>query len=217
MKGKLFVDCSTIHPDSTEAVAEAVLAKGAEFVAAPVFGAPAMAEAGQLVGVLAGPKSSVDKARPYFKSVTARAEIVMSDEPYHKASQLKIVGNTFVLNMIEQLAEGHVLAEKSGLGTSYLHQFIEHLFPGPYTAYSTRMLSGDYYKRKEPLFAVDLARKDLGHALKLAEAAGTRLTNAETDDAHLAKVKEHAGVNGDVAGIYGAVRLEAGLKYENDA
>jgi hypothetical protein len=27
------------------------------------------------------------------------------------------------------------------------------------------MMSGDYYKRDEPLFAVDLARKDAGHAI----------------------------------------------------
>ncbi len=215
--GKLFIDCSTIHPDTTELLAKAVVDRGAEFVAAPVFGAPAMADSGKLVGVLAGPKASVDKARPFFKGVMARAEILMSDEPYRKSSLLKIIGNTFVLNMVEQLAEGHVLAEKSGLGTNYLHDLMGELFPAPYAAYSTRMLSGDYYKRQEPLFAVDLARKDMGHALSLAKASGTRLINVETGDAHLALVKKHAGVKGDIAGIYGAVREEAGLKFENGA
>jgi 3-hydroxyisobutyrate dehydrogenase-like beta-hydroxyacid dehydrogenase len=62
---------------------------------------------------------------------------------------LKIIGNTFVLSMVETLAEGHVLAEKTGLGAEMLHKFIETMFPGPYTAYSNRMLSGDYYKREE--------------------------------------------------------------------
>ena len=33
--GKLFVDCSTIHPTTTNALAKAVTAKGAEFVAMP--------------------------------------------------------------------------------------------------------------------------------------------------------------------------------------
>ncbi|KAL1879352.1 hypothetical protein VTK73DRAFT_7083 [Phialemonium thermophilum] len=216
VKGKLFVDCSTIHPETTEKVAKTVLAAGAEFVAAPVFGAPAMAEAGQLIGILAGPKAAVDRARPYFKGVMARAEVDMSDEPYGKASTLKVIGNTFVLNMVEQLAEGHVLAEKSGLGTKYLHDVISNLFSGPYAAYSTRMLSGDYYKREEPLFAVDLARKDARHAMNLAAAAGTRMYNVETGDKHLAALKEHVGAKGDIAGIYGAVRLEAGLKYETE-
>ncbi|KAL2129532.1 hypothetical protein VTI74DRAFT_7638 [Chaetomium olivicolor] len=214
--GKLIVECSTIHPDTTTRVAKKFTDRGADFVAAPVFGAPAMADAGQLLGVLAGPRTSVERARPYFKGVMAREEIVMSDEPYGKALQLKLIGNTFVLNMVEQLAEGHVLAEKSGLGTKYLHQWVENMFPGPYAAYSTRMLSGDYHQRDYPLFAVDLAMKDAGHALKLAEAAGTRLRNVETGDAHLVQVKEHAGELGDIAGIYGAVRKEAGLKFENN-
>jgi 3-hydroxyisobutyrate dehydrogenase-like beta-hydroxyacid dehydrogenase len=214
--GKLIVDCSTIHPDTTSRLAKSFTERGAEFLAAPVFGAPAMADAGQLIGVLAGPKSAVQRARPYFKGVMARGEIDMSDEPFEKALKLKLIGNSFVLNMVEQLAEGHVLAEKSGLGTQYLHQWIENMFPGPYAAYSTRMLSGDYYRREYPLFAVDLARKDAGHVLNLAKEAGVRLKNVETADAHLIAVKEHAGEMGDFAGIYGAVRKEAGLKYENN-
>lgn len=217
VKGKLIVDCSTIHPDTTEKLAKLVVEAGGEFVAAPVFGAQAVAEAGQLIGVLAGPKASIDKVRPFFKGVMARAEIVMADEPCRQATALKVIGNTFILNMVEQLAEGHVLAEKTGLGTKYLHTFVETFFPGPYAAYSGRMVSGDYYRRDPPAFAVDLARKDAGHAKSLASAAGVTLHNVETGDNHLKTVKELRGPKGDLAGIYGAVRHEAGLPYENDA
>jgi 3-hydroxyisobutyrate dehydrogenase-like beta-hydroxyacid dehydrogenase len=215
--GKVFVECSTIHPDTTEQIAAQVTAQGAEFVAAPVFGAPAMADAGQLIAVLAGPKASVDRVKPYFTGVMGRAVIDMSDEPCRKATTLKVLGNTFVLNLVEQLAEAHVVAEKSGLGTKYMHDFVGTLFPGPYAAYSGRMLSGDYYKREEPLFAVDLARKDAKHAMNIAKSVGARFQNAEIGDAHLAAVKEHAGPKGDIAGIYGAVRVESGLPFENDA
>lgn len=144
-----------------------------------------------------------------------RAIIDFSGQPPSNATLLKVIGNTFILNMVETLSEGHVLAEKSGLGTSNLHQFIETMFPGPYTAYSTRMTSGDYHKREEPLFAVDLARKDARHAMALAEKAGTRLKDVEVADAHLKEVKEHMGEKGDIASIYGAVRKEGGLKFEN--
>jgi len=214
-KGKLFVDCSTVHPDTTEGLAEKITAHGAEFVACPVFGAPAMADNGQLVCVLAGPKESVEKAKPYTKGVIGRAIVDFGGQSVGKATLLKVIGNTFILNMVETLSEGHVLAEKSGLGNDNLHQFIETMFPGPYTAYSTRMLSGDYYKREEPLFAVDLARKDARHAMALAKAAGTRLKDVEVADAHLEQVKRHRGEKGDIASIYGAVRQEAGLKFEN--
>ena len=75
-------ECSTIHPDMTEALAVQALEKGGEFVAAPVFGAPAMADAGQLVAVLAGPKLSIARAKPWFKGVTARAEIYLTGQAY---------------------------------------------------------------------------------------------------------------------------------------
>jgi 3-hydroxyisobutyrate dehydrogenase-like beta-hydroxyacid dehydrogenase len=215
IKGKLFIDCSTIHPDTTEAIAADLSARGASFVAAPVFGAPAMADAGQLVGVLAGPREAIERARPYFKGVTSRAEILFPDEPYSRATTLKVIGNTFIFNMVEQIAEGLVLGEKTGLGTAPVMQFIEAIFPGPYAAYAARMTSGDYHTRDEPLFAVDLARKDLRYAMGLAREAGTSLPNSEIADGHLAKVKEVQGASGDIAGIYGAVRQEAGLKFEN--
>ncbi|EHL01616.1 putative Uncharacterized oxidoreductase yfjR [Glarea lozoyensis 74030] len=215
VKGKVFVECSTVHPDTSEALATKITEAGAEFVACPVFGAPAMADAGQLVCVLAGPKASVQKALPYCKGVMGRANIDFSDQPISQALKLKIIGNTFIIQMIEALSEGHVLAEKSGLGVENLHTFVETMFPGPYTAYSNRMISGDYWKREEPLFAVDLARKDAGHALDLAKSAGTSMKAVEVGDGHLKVVKELRGEKGDIAGIYGAVRHEAELGFEN--
>jgi 3-hydroxyisobutyrate dehydrogenase-like beta-hydroxyacid dehydrogenase len=214
-KGKLFVDCSTVHPETSEGLAKKITGAGAEFVACPVFGAPAMADNGQLVCVLAGPKESVEKVKPYTKGVIGRANIDFGGQSVGKATLLKVIGNTFILNMVETLSEGHVLAEKSGLGNDNLHQFIETMFPGPYAAYSTRMTSGDYHKREEPLFAVGLAMKDARHAMALAKAAGTRLKDVEVADAHLEQVKKHKGEKGDIASIYGAVRQESGLKFEN--
>ena len=35
VKGKLFVDCSTIHPDTTSELAKSIEAQGAHFVACP--------------------------------------------------------------------------------------------------------------------------------------------------------------------------------------
>jgi len=213
-KGKLFVDCSTIHPDTTDKLAKTITDAGAEFVACPVFGAPAMADNGQLVCVLAGPAEQVDKVKPYTTGVMGRAIIDFSGEPHGSATRLKIIGNTFILNMVETLSEGHALAEKSGLGGDRLHQFVETMFPGPYTAYSNRLRLGDYHKREEPLFAVDLARKDAGHAMALAKAHDMRMKDVEVADAHLAAVQKHQGKQGDIASIYGAVREESGLKYE---
>ncbi|KAF1995259.1 hypothetical protein P154DRAFT_548592 [Amniculicola lignicola CBS 123094] len=215
VNGKVIVDCSTVHPDTTNALEKQITAKGAEFVGMPVFGAPAMADAGSLVCVLAGAKSSIEKVKPYTTGVMGRADIDFLDEPAGNSTLLKVIGNTFIANMVESLSEGHALAEKTGLGTENLHKWIEQMFPGPYTAYSNRMLAGDYYKRDEPLFQVDLARKDVGHALDLAKSSGTNMPALQVVDAHLVKVQEHLGKKGDLPSIYGAVRQESKLKFEN--
>lgn len=215
VKNKLFVDCSTVHPDTTEGISKKIIQAGATFVACPVFGAPAMADAGQLICVLAGPSSEVEKVKPYCTGVMGRAIIDFSNQPVSQALLMKLIGNTFILSMVETLSEGHVLAEKTGLGNDNLHKFIETMFPGPFTAYSSRMMSGDYWKRDEPLFTVDLARKDAGHAMRLAKDSGTSMKITEVADAHLKAVKEHMGEKGDIASIYGAVRKEGGLNFEN--
>ena len=40
VRGKLFVECSTLHPDTTDRLARDVEAAGAQFVASPVVGSP---------------------------------------------------------------------------------------------------------------------------------------------------------------------------------
>ena len=41
------------------------------------------------------------------------------------------------------------------------------------------------------------------------------MKSVELADSHLQDVQKHMGSKGDIAGIYGAVRQESGLKYEN--
>lgn len=215
VNGKLIVDCSTVHPDTTNALEKRITDAGAEFVGMPVFGAPAMADAGSLVCVAAGKAEAVEKVKPYTDGVMGRATIDFSNQPAGNATLLKVIGNTFILNMVNQLSEGHVLAEKSGLGVDNLHNFISTMFPGPYTAYSQRMLAGDYYKREEPLFHIDLARKDARHAKALADASGSSVKGLDVARARLDDVKQHLGDKGDIPSVYGAVRKESGLEFEN--
>jgi 3-hydroxyisobutyrate dehydrogenase-like beta-hydroxyacid dehydrogenase len=215
IKGKLIVDCSTVHPDTTNALEKRITEKGAGFVGMPVFGAPAMADNGQLVCVIAGKKAAVEKVKPYTKGVMGRADIEYPDQPAGNATLLKVIGNTFILNMVSQLSEGHVLAEKSGLGVENLQAFISTMFPGPYTAYSQRMLDGDYYQRDEPLFHIDLARKDARHARDLADRSGASAKMLGLAQERLDKVKEEIGDKGDIPSVYGVVRKESGLEFKN--
>ncbi|KAI1207098.1 6-phosphogluconate dehydrogenase 2 [Annulohypoxylon truncatum] len=216
--GKLFIECSTIAPETTEEIAKSTIEKGAEFIASPIFGAPPAAEAGQLIFVPAGPKSSIDKLRPYIKGVMGKAEIAFDDKPVGTSLKLKLLGNSFIINMITQLGEGFAVADKTDIGPDALKQFLDLMFGGVHSLYAQRMTQGTYWKMAEPLFSADNARKDVGHAMKMAKNAGAELKLTKVADDYLKSVADYAGGDkGDVAGIYGAARRNAGLEYENDA
>lgn len=217
LSSKIIVDCSTVHPDTSRRIAKSVSERGGSFIACPVFGAPAFADAGQLVVIPAGPADAVAKIKPFLDGVTARATIDLGgpDADVGRASLMKVLGNTFILNTVETLAEGMVAAEKSGLGTDAYQHWVETMFPGPFAKYAGRMTSGDYFQREEPLFAVDLARKDLRHASSIAGDADMRLRSVEVTDQYLQDVKAERGEKGDIAGVYGAVRKDSGMPFEN--
>ncbi|KAJ5728682.1 uncharacterized protein N7483_003190 [Penicillium malachiteum] len=217
---KTFVDCSTVHPDTSRRTESAYAARGAGFVASPVFGAPNMADIGQLIIVPAGKQASIAKARPFYEGVTASRTIDLSsgtgeDIDVGRATTMKVIGNTFILNTVGVLAEALTAAETTGLGVGPLKEWLDVFAPGPFAKYAGRMVTGDYYLRDEPLFAVDLARKDLRHASGIAKEAGQRMRNVEVTDHFLSIVKEEMGEKGDIAGVYGAIRKEAGLEYGN--
>ena len=70
----------------------------------------------------------------------------LSDEEPGEAMHIKVVVNVCIVNLIEAVAEAHVLAEKTGLKAKSLHSCLSTVFGGPYTIYSERMSSGDYYR-----------------------------------------------------------------------
>ncbi|KAL4863731.1 hypothetical protein BDV12DRAFT_177143 [Aspergillus spectabilis] len=218
LKGKIIVDCSTVHPDTSRRTHATLASHGATFIACPVFGAPNAADAGQMVVVPAGSPDAITRIKPFLEGVTSKATLDLgpdSAKDVGRATLLKVLGNTFILNTVETLAEGLVAAEKSGLGTEAYQQWVSTMFPGPFAKYAERMSSGEYFKREEPLFAVDLARKDLRHAAALAEGAGMVLPSVKITDDYLKVVKEEKGEKGDIAGVYGAIRKQAGLPFDN--
>jgi hypothetical protein len=62
---------------------------------------------------------------------------------------------------------------------------------------------------------VHKARALTSHILELAKANGTALKSYEVAVNHLKVLEAHSGSASDISGIYGAVRLESGLPFEN--
>ncbi|KAK1540862.1 6-phosphogluconate dehydrogenase [Colletotrichum paranaense] len=224
IKNKIYVDCSTVHPDTSAAVSKQITEAGGQFVAgkftyAPVFGASAMAAAGKLIFVTAGPESATSAISLYLNGVMGRSVIPMGTD-VTKSSLLKIAGNIVVVSFMEVLSEAHVFAEKTGLGSPVLENMISDMFGPVLESYSKRITSGSYAPPPDGKagFDVALAMKDLRHALTCAKDAGTKLETSEAALRHMEKAREFEAVRPlDSSSMYGAVRLEAGLDFYSDA
>ncbi|KAL4790758.1 hypothetical protein BDV19DRAFT_393815 [Aspergillus venezuelensis] len=214
LEGKIFIDTSTIHPETSLSASKSLHEHGATFIAAPVFGASPVAAAGKLIFAVAGPEAAVEVVKPYIQDVMGRSIIDMGED-ITMSSLLKICGNILVLSFQQVLSESHIFAEKTGLGTSFLHSFISSMFGPVIESYSTRITIGAYAPPLDtpPGFAASLACKDMRHALDIAEQNGMGLPTLEIAFGRLSRAREFAGEWIDSSAVYGEGRREAGLGF----
>jgi 3-hydroxyisobutyrate dehydrogenase-like beta-hydroxyacid dehydrogenase len=91
LKDKIFVDCSTVHPETVGKAVAQLKSKDASYVAAPVFGGNPIAVDGKLVFAVGGPKSATDAVKPLIQDVMGR-RVIECGEDATKSSLLKIAG-----------------------------------------------------------------------------------------------------------------------------
>jgi 3-hydroxyisobutyrate dehydrogenase-like beta-hydroxyacid dehydrogenase len=92
LNGKIIVDTTTVHPDTTSQVAEQLSKRGAQFIAGPVFGASPVAAEGKLLWVLAGPDKAIQSIEPFIVGTMGRGIIRAGEKP-SQATLLKTAGS----------------------------------------------------------------------------------------------------------------------------
>ncbi|EWG46950.1 hypothetical protein FVEG_07217 [Fusarium verticillioides 7600] len=220
LAGKVIADTSTVHPDSSAKAQARLNEKGAKFIASPVFGASPVAAQGKLLWIVAGPDDAVEKINPYLKGVMGRG-VIRVGEDVRLSSKMKTAGNFITAGMMEVVAEAHVLAEKSGLGSKNLEALVEQQYGPLALSMSQRLTTGAYMPGRgdRPWSDLNLAIKDVGHGITLAEQSGARLEVAEVAIKHLIDAKQFSEAEGrplDSSSMYGILRKEAGLSFETD-
>ncbi len=206
--GKIHVDMSTVSPDISKELDQHYQAKGAHFIASPVFGRPDAAAAARLWICPAGSAEAVERCRPLFDAM-GQGVIVVGTEP-HLANSLKLVGNFFVISAIETLSEALTLAEKSGLDIETVLELIKALLPVPlFQGYGTRMAHNEF---SPPGFALRLGIKDVDLMRRLADQLHAPLPLA--DVAHRNLLAAHARGRGDLdwGALITVIRELAGLE-----
>jgi 3-hydroxyisobutyrate dehydrogenase-like beta-hydroxyacid dehydrogenase len=164
--GAPHISSSTISVALSEKLEAAHAKAGQRFVAAPVFGRPDVAAAGQLFVIAAGGRDTLDAVAPLFDAIGQKT-FVVSGTP-KSANLVKLSGNFLIASVIESLGEAMALVGKGGVDRrQYLDILTSTLFDAPvYKTYGGLIADGTF----EPAgFAAPLGYKDIRLTLAAAE------------------------------------------------
>jgi 3-hydroxyisobutyrate dehydrogenase len=170
-----WLQMSTVGIAATERLAELAREREIPFVDAPVIGTKQPAEKGELIVLASGPGDAREQAQPVFDAVAAKV-VELGDAG--EGTKLKLVVNSWLVTIVEGLAETLAFAEAIG---SDPKTFLETIDGGPLgPAYA--QLKGKAMIEREfpPAFTLALARKDAGLVLEAAKRAGFDAAVAET-------------------------------------
>jgi 3-hydroxyisobutyrate dehydrogenase-like beta-hydroxyacid dehydrogenase len=166
-KGAIHVSMSSISVALSQRLARAHAQAGQRYIAAPVFGRPAMAAAAKLFIVVAGDAAAIEACQPLFRAMGQKT-ISIGSEPA-TANLVKLSGNFLTAAAIEAIGEAIALVGKAGIDRqAYIDLLTATVFnAAPYTTYGPLIAQGKF----EPAaFAAPLAYKDVRLALAAAES-----------------------------------------------
>jgi 3-hydroxyisobutyrate dehydrogenase-like beta-hydroxyacid dehydrogenase len=112
VKGKLFVEMSTLQPMTHRDLAPMVKAKGASLVDSPVMGSIPTVREGKLLALLGGEAADVERARPVLDHLTRR---IVHIGPNGAGCAMKLAVNLGMAVYLQSLAEAMSLGVSEGL------------------------------------------------------------------------------------------------------
>jgi 3-hydroxyisobutyrate dehydrogenase-like beta-hydroxyacid dehydrogenase len=207
-KDCVHVMMSTISLALVEELQELHRREGIAYVAAPVFGIPAVAAQAQLNILVAGNAETVATVQPLFDALGQKTWH-LGDDPRH-ANVAKIAGNLLITLAIEAMGEATALTESYGLkAVDFLEVVTNTMFSSPsYKRYGGNIAHNSY----EPGFKLTLGLKDVNLALEAAKAKQAPLPAAEiVRETMLEAVEQGLGFQ-DWSALAKVTRRRAGLE-----
>jgi 3-hydroxyisobutyrate dehydrogenase len=188
---------STVGVEGADRLKEVAAELGLVYVDAPVLGTKKPAEDGALVVLASGPEDVRDRVAPVFDAIGSRT-VWAGDAG--QASRLKLVANSWVLTVLEGIAEAMKLASALGLEPE---QFLEAVKGGamdaPYVQLKGHAMLDESF---DPAFALDGALKDAGLVIAAARSAGADVPIAEVAQRYLQAASDAGHGDKDMAAIY---------------
>ena len=146
VKGKLFIEMSTVRPGVTQRLSTRVRGKGAAFVECPVGGTIGPAKEGKLFGFVGGEAGDVGRARPLLEQMCRRAEHL---GPAGAGASMKLAINLPLIVYWQALGEAISLVKDLGLDPQRLMDILADTSGAP-----------SMMKNRAPAVAAALAGKD---------------------------------------------------------
>lgn len=170
--GKLFVEMSTVRPQTQQALATQVQARGAALIDCPVGGTVGPALNGKLLGFVGGDAADVARARPVLEQLCRRVEHVGA---IGAGARLKLAINLPLLVYWQALGESLALCQSLDVDPERLMDIIADTSGGTNVLKVRGAVIAQALKGT-PLdavtFDVDSMRKDLATMLEETRALG---------------------------------------------
>jgi 3-hydroxyisobutyrate dehydrogenase len=175
VRGKLFIDMSTVRPETVKDLAAKVSAKGAALIECPVGGTVGPAKEGKLFGFVGGEEGDVARAKLVLDQLCRRVEHVGA---IGAGASLKLAINLPLLVYYQALGEALSLCRNLNLDPARLMDIFADTSGGPnmLKVRGPAIAATLQGKETSPVtFDVDLMRKDLRTMLDEAAALGVSL------------------------------------------
>lgn len=167
--GDVIFDLSTVSPESTRRLAARAAQRGVRLIDAPVSGSVSGARAGTLAVMIGATAEAVAPWAPVFRAIGAS---IFHLGQIGLGNTLKLLNNYVALANQATLCEAMALADRLGVKRETVAEVLSKSSGASFILErkGAAIAAHDYRAG----FFIDLARKDLGLALALAEQAGAR-------------------------------------------
>jgi 3-hydroxyisobutyrate dehydrogenase len=179
VRGKLFIEMSTVLPQTEVALAEKVRAKGAIFVECPVGGSTGPARQGKLIGLMGGEPADAARAKPILEQLCRRLEHC---GPVGSGAVMKLTINMPLMIYWQALGEALALCRPLGLDPARIMDLLSDTSGGPNVLKVRAPVIAAVLKGGDggPVtFDVDSAIKDLRTMLAEGKSRGVELPLVE--------------------------------------
>jgi 3-hydroxyisobutyrate dehydrogenase-like beta-hydroxyacid dehydrogenase len=206
-KGSIHVSMSTISVALSKHLAKCHADVGQRYVAAPVFGRPAMAAAAKLYIVAGGDAATIEACQPLFRAIGQKTVPISTEAS--AANLVKLSGNFLMAAAIEALGEAIALVGKAGIDRrAYVELLTSTVFNSPsYKTYGGLIADGKF----EPAaFAAPLGYKDIRLALAAAETLRVPMPLASLLHDRFLRLIAQGGSHLDWSAVGGLAAQDAG-------